>query len=301
MVSRLKAKEPEVKTQGKSKTLVFGKTGTGKTWFALGFPKPFYYDAEGGAKLGHYQQRIKDSGGSYMGPRDGTQDFSTLIDQIDALSTEEHPYRTLIIDSVTKLWQIALQNESERLGTKDVFGASKKAPTSWMRKLISRVDRLDMNVLFIAHEATEWGKDESGQRTELAKIPDVYEKLSHELDLTLRIERPSPVLRTATVFKTRLTGFPDGERFDLMQGKNDIGYAEFSKRYGKDFIEASVVPIVLATEEQVAEITKLLAIIKVDEKELDKVKTKHDIDEWSELRTEDAAKMVEWLRKKVAA
>ena len=300
MASKLKAKDPEVKPQGKSKSLVFGKTGTGKTWFALSFPKPFYYDAEGGARLGHYQQRIKDSGGGYMGPRDGTQDFSTLIDQIDALSTEKHEFKTLIVDSVTKLWQIALQNESERLGSKDVFGASKKAPTSWMRKLISRVDRLDMNVLFIAHEATEWGKDDSGQRTEIAKIPDVYEKLSHELDLTLRIEKLSPVLRTATVFKTRLTGFPDGERFDLMQGKNDIGYAEFSKRYGKDFIEGEVVPIVLATEEQVAEINRLLGVIKVDDKELDKMKTKLDIDEWNEMRTDDATKMVAWLKGKMA-
>ena len=300
MATKLKAKAPEPVTTGKSKALVFGKTGTGKTWFALSFPRPFYFDAEGGAKLGHYQQRIKESGGGYMGPRDGTQDFSTLIDQIDALSTEKHEYQTLIVDSVTKLWQIALQNESERLGSKDVFGASKKAPTSWMRKLISRVDRLDMNVLFIAHEATEWGKDDSGQRTEIAKIPDVYEKLSHELDLTLRIEKQSPVLRTATVFKTRLTGFPDGERFDLMRGKEDVGYAEFSKRYGKDFIEGAVVPITLATEEQVAEITRLLGIIKIDDKELDKMRTKLDIDEWNEMRTEDATKMVIWLKGKIA-
>lgn len=299
MVSRLKAKEPEIKPQGKSKALFFGKTGTGKTWLGLSFPRPFYYDAEGGAKLGHYQQRIKDSGGGYMGPRDGTQDFSTLIDQIDALSTEKHEYQTLVIDSVTKLWQIALQAESERLGAKDVFGASKKAPTSWMRKLISRVDRLDMNVIFIAHEATEWGKDDSGQRSEMGKIPDVWEKLSHELDLTLRIERPSPVLRTATVFKTRLTGFPDGERFDLMHGKEDIGYAEFSKRYGKDFIESAVVPIVLATDEQLAEINRLLGIVKTDEKDLEKMKTKLDIDEWNEMRTEDAAKMVGWLKGKM--
>lgn len=299
MASKLKAKPPEPVTTGKSKSLLFGKTGTGKTWFALSFPRPFYYDAEGGAKLGHYQERIKQAGGGYMGPRDGTQDFSTLIDQIDALSTEKHEYQTLVIDSVTKLWQIALQAESERLGSKDVFGASKKAPTSWMRKLIGRVDRLDMNVVFIAHEATEWGKDDSGQRTEIAKIPDVYEKLSHELDLTLRVEKLSPVLRAATVFKTRLTGFPDGERFDLMRGKEDVGYAEFSKRYGKDFIEAAVVPIVLATDEQVAEINRLLGIIKVEEKELEKMKTKLDIDEWAEMRTEDATKMVGWLKGKM--
>jgi len=301
MASKLKAKEPEIKPLGKSKSLFFGKTGVGKTKLALNFPKPYYYDSEGGARLGHYQQWLKDVGGKYLGPEDGTRSFSTLIEQIDALSTEQHEFKTLVIDSVTKMFQTAVQEESERLGTKDVFGASKKPATSLMRKLIARVDRLDMNVIFIAHEATEWGKDDTGQRVEIAKIPDAYDKLSHELDLTLRIERPSPVLRTATVYKTRLTGFPDGERFDLMRGKDDIGYAEFAKRYGKDFIEAAVVPIVLATEEQVAEINRLLGIIKTDEKELDKMKTKLDIDEWTEMRTEDAAKMVSWLKGKMTA
>lgn len=296
-MSRLKAKAPDVKPLGKSKVLLFGKTGTGKTWLALSFPNVFYYDIEGGARLGHYQQRI--AGGGYMGPKDGTQDPAMLIDQMDALATEKHKYQTLVIDSVTKLWQIMIQSESERLGAKDVFGASKKPAVSWMRKIIARADRLDMNIVFIAHEGTEWGQV-NGTREEVGKIPDTWDKLSHELDLTLRIERPSPILRTATVYKTRLQGFPDGERFDLMQGKNDIGYAEFSKRYGKDFIEGAVVPIVLATDEQVAEIAKLLGIIKVDEKDLDKIRNKHEIDEWSELRTEDAKKMIDWLKEKLA-
>ena len=114
------------------------------------------------------------------------------------------------------------------------------------------------------------------------------------------VEKLSPVLRTATVFKTRLTGFPDGERFDLMRGKEDVGYAEFSKRYGKDFIEGAVVPITLETDEQVAEVVRLLGIIKIDDKELDKMRTKLDIDEWNEMRTEDATKMISWLKGKIA-
>ena len=55
----------------------------------------------------------------------------------------------------------------------------------------------------------------------------------------------------------------------------DHCYAEgWAKRYGKDFIEAAAAPIVLATEEQVAEIRRLLSIINLPQSEIDKALTK---------------------------
>lgn len=301
MGTKLKAREPEIKVLGKFKGMFFGPTGCGKTWLALSFPRPYYWDAEGGAKQGHYQKRLKDVGGGYVGPRDGALEFETLIEQMDVLSTEKHEYQTLVIDSLSKITGTRIAKDEEALGAKAVFGAQKKPATAMLRRLIGRLDRIDMNVIFIAHEITEWGKDESGQRTELGRIPDTWEKIPHELDLTLRIQRPSPILRTATVYKTRIEGFKDGDRFDLMRSDKDVGYAEFATRYGKSSIERPVTPIVLATDEQVAEINKLLEIIKVDEKELDKIMTKTGVEAWSEMTTEDATKMVDWLKKKVTA
>jgi hypothetical protein len=298
MASRLKAKPPEIASTGKCKGVVYGAPKAGKTWFALSFPRPFYFDTEGGARLGHYQARLKEAGGGYLGPKEGTLSFDTLIEQVDALATEKHEYQTLVVDSITKLYQTTIAAESERLGTKDVFGASKKPAYNQMRRLVSRIDRLDMNVWFVAQEVPEWGQVD-GKREEVGRVADVWDKLVYELDLTLRVQYHNPKLRTATVMGTRLTGFPMGERFDLLNGATDVGYAEFAKRYGKDFIEAAVVPIVLATEEQVAEITKLLGIIKVEDKELEKMKTKLDIDEWAEMKTEDATKMVAWLKGKM--
>jgi hypothetical protein len=90
-----------------------------------------------------------------------------------------------------------------------------------------------MNVWFVAHEAAEWGINPmNGQREEVGRIPDVWDKLIYELDLTLRAEKRGPN-RVAVVRKSRLLGFPDAEVFPLE-------FADFAERYGKDSIEGAV-------------------------------------------------------------
>ena len=291
-MTKLKAKTPGETAPGHIKQLLFGPSGVGKTWFALSFPKPYYIDTEGGADLAHYQKRLAAAGGVYMGPQDGTLDFDTVIGQMTALATEKHDYRTLIIDSVTKLYQTCIANEAERLGDKDAFGASKKPAVANMRRMIAWAMKLDMNVLFVAHETNEWGLNpKSGQREEIGKLPDIFDKLIYELDLTLHLQKRGPQ-RVAIVRKSRLTGFPEGDAFPLE-------YAEFAARYGKDFIEAESKPIVLATPEQVAEITRLLDVVKLAEGEFEKLLTKASAESINELNEDQAAKTLAWLTKKI--
>lgn len=292
-MSKLKAKQPESVQPGKTKALIFGASGVGKTWFTLTFPNPYYIDTEGGADLKHYQDRLKAAGGAYLGPQDGSLDFQTVIEQMQALATEKHPYKTLIVDSITKLYQTTIANEAERLGDKDAFGASKKPAIAWMRRLVNWTMKLDMNVWFVAHDAAEWGVDsKTGQRTEVGRIADVWDKLIYELDLTLNAVKRGPS-RVAIVRKSRLLGFPDADTFPLE-------YADFATRYGKDFIEADSKTITLASEAQVAEIVRLVTLLKVAPEECEKVLTKAGADEWNELTTEQAAKTIEWLKKKIS-
>lgn len=291
-MSKLKGRKPADVQPGKIKMMTFGKSGVGKTWLSMDFPAPYYIDCEGGARLGHYQKKLADVGGGYFGVEDGALDFSAVIEQIEALATEKHEYRTLAIGSITKLYQTAISVEQARLGEKDAFGASKKPAVAWMRRLVTWIQRLDMNVLFEAHEAVEWGIDpKTGQRTEIGQIPDAWDKLIYELDLALRIEKRGPA-RVCVVRKSRLTGFPEGESFPCQ-------YTEFGQRYGKDFLEASPQLIVLATPEQIAEITRLLAVVNIDPKEIEKMLARAKADSVSELPKDHATAMVEWLKKKV--
>lgn len=293
-VSKLKAKSPEDVKPGKTKGLIFGGSGVGKTWFTLSFPAPYYIDTEGGADLKHYQDRLKKAGGAYMGPSDGALDFQTIIDQIQALATEKHQYKTLIIDSITKVYQVAISNEAEKLGDKDAFGASKKPAIAWMRRLVNWITKLDMNVWFVAHEVPEWGLDpKTGQRTETGKLPDVWDKLVYELDLGVRvIRRGSSYPAIGIVHKSRLLGFPQGENFNLE-------YDVFAERYGKDIIESNTTQLTLAKPEQISEIVRLVDLLKVQPEDQEKVLTKAGASSWEELSDKQAEEMIERLTIKI--
>lgn len=293
-MGKLKGRDPLLVEPGKTKALIFGASGVGKTWFSLDFPAPYYMDTEGGADGKLYQQKLKNGGGRYMGPEDGTLDFDTVIEQMQALATEKHPYKTLVIDSITKLYQTAIANEQERLGDKDAFGASKKPAIAGMRRLINWAMRLDMNIWFIAHEITEWGVNpKTQQREEIGKMPDVWDKLVYELDLTLRImRRVKAYPSTAIVYKSRLEGFSDGDSFPL-------AYAEFAKRYGEDYIQAGTKQIFLATPEDVQKIATLVEVLHIPAEDCKKVLDKAGADTWAELSDEQAKKTLKWLTDKV--
>lgn len=288
--TKLAGREPGSAPPGKIKGLLYGAPGVGKTWFATAFPRPYYIDTEAGADLAHYQERLKNAGGLYLGPPDGTLDFEFVISQAQALAVESHTHQTLILDSLTKLWGTTILNEQERLQEKDVFGASKKPAIRQMRRLLNWATKLDMNIWFVAHEVAEWAQL-NGQRQEIGRGPDCWDKVPYELHLCLRVEKRGNS-RVATVKKSRLLGFPEGETFPLE-------YSEFATRYGKDFIEAPPKPIVLATPEQVEEINRLLSIVKVAPEDVEKVRAKANAESWTELNETQAAATIAWLLKKI--
>jgi AAA domain-containing protein len=288
--SKLRAVTPKAAEPSKPKILIFGKPGVGKTWAALDFPSVFYIDTEGGADLAHYTDKLERAGGVYLGPAQGSLSFDTVLDQVRALATEDHPFRTLVIDSISKLFNVEIADEAERLGDKDVFGASKKSAIAYMRRLVSWLQRLDMNVILIAHEKAEWGMVK-GQRTEVGSTFDAWDRLGYELHLILNIVK-SGSSRAAKVGKSRLLGFPEASSFPW-------SYSEFAQRYGRDVIEKDAVKIVLATPAQIAEVKRLVEIVKLPEGTVEKWWKKAEVDDWAEMQSEIAGKCIASLRAKL--
>jgi hypothetical protein len=282
-MSKLKAIKPKKAEPKKPKILIYGKPGVGKTWAALDFPACYYIDTEGGANLDHYTDKLSRSGGVYFGPEQGSMDFETIIEQVKALGTEKHDYKTIVIDSVSKVFNMFITNEMERLGDKDQFGASKKKPVSAIKRLVAWLERVDMNVILIAHEKTEWGKDAKGDRVEIGQTFDAWDKLEYELDLCLNIVKAGPV-RNALVRKTRLKQFQEDSHFSW-------SYDSFSQKYGKEIIEKKGETIMLATSEQIKKINNLLERVKLPEGQEEKWLSKANVQGWDEMSTEriDAA------------
>jgi hypothetical protein len=289
--SKLLAVSPDAVEPKKPKVLVFGPPGVGKTWASLDFPSVYYVDTEGGADLDHYRAKLRNSGGAYLGPDQGSLDFDVVISQIQALATEQHQYRTVVIDSISKLWNVALSDEQEALGSKDAFGAFKKAPTRKFNSLVKWTSRLDMNAIFIAHQKDQWGLDGQGQRTMTGYTYDGQEKLEYDLHLVLRIAKVGSS-RYAYIGKSRLPSFPEHENFDW-------SYQEFAARYGQDVIEKEAAPLVLASPEQIEELNRLLDIVKMPEGWKDKIFKAASVDEWSEMDQDKMESCLKLLKAKI--
>lgn len=288
---KLIAKDPVEAEPSKPKMVLYGPSGVGKTWFTLGFPNVYYISPEMGATRAHYTKRLKENGGSYLGPEDGSTDFDVLIEQAKALAALKHDYKTLVVDSITEIFNLAVAKEAERLGAKNAFGADKKPAIAYMRRFISAINRLDMSVILVAHEKAEWGQDDTGQRIEKGKMPDCYDKLIYSLDLAFQAQKRGSS-RLAITRKSRLLGFPEGESFPLE-------FADFSARYGKDIIEKVATPIVLASESQVQEIRRLVELLKIDSETTEKWFEKANVEKFEEFTAETAAKIIKTLSSKL--
>jgi hypothetical protein len=290
MARALKATDPKEAKPSKPKILVFGKPGVGKTWTSLDFPSVYYIDTEGGANLSHYTDKLKASGGVYLGPDQGSNDFETVTEEIVTLATSKHGYRTLVIDSLSKIFNTQVSADLERIQgkqkqkgeEKETYGAEKKPAVNWLRRWLRWFEKLDMNVILICHE-----KDLYRDGKMVGVTFDAWDKLEYELHLALNIIK-SGNTRKARVVKTRLTGFPDA---DIM----DWSYDEFARRYGRDVIESASAPVALATSEQIARYSELLGVVKVDAKVLEK--WAENTDDVADLDSDALQKRIEYLVK----
>lgn len=302
MATKLKARPPEEVKPGRIKGVLFGPPGSWKSSTATAFPRPYYVDTEGGARKAYYQARLKAAGGVYFGVENGALDFDAIIEQVDVLATEQHPYKTFVIDSLSKVaWNCAAA-EQERLGEKDAFGAFKKKAIQKLRKLVAHLERLDMNVWLLCHELTVW-EGSGTDRHEAGKAPDtLWDRIPYELDLVLQTRVLGPGNAEASVWqgKSRLSGFKAGDRFYLQNNGVDVSYAAFAERYAKDALEAESKPIVLASPEKIADITRMLEIVKVPEDDIAKWFSKAGVDSFPEFTAEQADGVIAFLNGRLA-
>lgn len=295
-VSRLKAKAPELVKPRKPKILVFGPSGVGKTTWALSFPDCYMIDVEGGATQPEYIEKLLAAGGMYLGPDDGAASFEVVMDQVKALATERHDRKTLIIDSMTKLFANEIAREAERLndsGKKNEFGADKRPAVGYMRQLVSWLTRIDMNVILICGEVPEWGIDSKGERSQMGVTFDCWNRLEYELDLAIQVVKAGPS-RLGRIRKSRIAAFQQATTFPW-------SYEEFSTRYGRDVVENASEPVALADEDQLAEINRLLNIVKLEEGTVDKWLAAANVSAWEEMASDRVAKAIDHLKSKLAA
>lgn len=290
-MAALRAKHPKKAAPRRPKILIFGAPGVGKTWGALDFPGVFYCDCEGGASLDHYTDKLVASGGVYLGPEDGANDFGVVLEQIRLLATTKHDYRTLVIDSYSKLFNTRVQIKQEEMEQANVdmdktFGREKKPAITASKHMIAWFDRLDMNVILICHEKTLWSDGK-----EIGKTYDGWDKLDYELDLVMQIIKVG-TSRKAKVGKCRLSQFREGEVMDW-------GFKPFAERYGMEVITAASTSLTPATAEQIDAVQKLADAVKLDPEDRIKWFDKAGVDAWGEMDSATIQKCIDHLKSKL--
>lgn len=291
-MSALRAIPPEEIVK-RPKMFWFGPAGSWKTTVALQFPRPYLIDTERGAENDQYRAALEKSGGVVL----QTTDLDEIIREVVTLSTERHEYRTLLIDPGTVPYNDALDASARRLANEakgldgTEFGKHKQAADRQMKRLMTLLLNLDMNVVITSHAKTKWVKD-GDKFKDAGTTFDCFAKMDYVFDVVLEAERRGRDAVIAIVRKTRVTTFPDGDEFPF-------SYAEIERRYGAAVLTRLTEPILMATPEQVRRITFLLDTIKVEQDVIDKWMKKADADAFSDFTQEAAAKVIGWLEAKL--
>ncbi len=144
----LRAKKPEAVTK-RLKLFMFGPAGVGKTTAAIQFPNSYIIDCEKGAE--NYDKLITASNSVVF----QTTDINEVIQEVKALLTEKHDFRTLVIDPITTIYNDLLEKCELQVGSD--FGRHYGAANKVMKRLANLIMALDMNVVITAHAKKEYG------------------------------------------------------------------------------------------------------------------------------------------------
>lgn len=273
----LRAKKPAMIEQ-RLKALFYGCAGVGKTMAAIQFPKPYIIDTEGSTNKPQYVKQIEKSGGVVL----MTVDFDEMVNELKELLTIKHDYKTLVIDSLTNLYNDLLEKAEKKVGTE--FGRHYGEANKRMKQLLNLLFRIDMNVIITAHSKNEYGTNLSV----LGQTFDCYKKLDYLFDLVFEIQKRGDK-RIGIVKKSRIESFPDTETFPF-------NYDEIANKFGKEVLERDAKPQELATPEQVKELTRLIELLKTPEEIYTKWKSKASAEEWSEMPRDAMEKCIQYLK-----
>jgi hypothetical protein len=272
------------KSAKRLKTLFYGRAGVGKTTAAIQFPRPAVIDTERGAENDQYVESINAREGVVL----QTTNFQTILSQVRALATTEHPYQTLIIDPITVVFDAMAVEAKKRVGT-DWSAHVREANDLW-KHLVTFLSAIDMNVVYTAHSKNEWLNGEAtGQQTfDGPKASDYW------VDLIVEVSA-RPEGRVGIVRKSRITGLPLHDEFAW-------SYDELANRYGRAALERDCVPVDddrLALVELIADHPegeeRLAVILKRGGTEKDAKGEPKGVATISELTNDQVGKAIEWL------
>lgn len=218
----------EQKPQG-LRIMIYGEPKVGKSYFGAKIPGHIFLNLENG--LEHLDGATK---------LPYTDDYTVVKAMLKELEEQDHPYKTLVVDSadvlenLIKKWIVAQQNNSSWKDVADIpFGRGYPLLLTETRNVIEQFERLrikrGMNLVFICHsEVKKMQPPVGNEYTYIA--PSLYAKTTQG-DSTLKIYSDyvdiigyctfkTIVQQTSTGFGTRGQAIGTGERILHLDAAN---------------------------------------------------------------------------------
>ncbi|OYS80677.1 hypothetical protein CBG04_08550 [Limosilactobacillus reuteri] len=179
------------------KILIYGEPGSGKTVFALSFPKSIVVDSEDGCSWYEGTERTR----NVVGILDSQSydDLENLMDELDDANDEE--FSSLVIDSETKVYENikeALQNVEETRAARkgrDVLDANLSMRSYGKIGQLSgrlqnaklRLASQGVNIISVAQAVDEMEDAGNGQRVKVGEKPSMDKRARFDYDVVIRL------------------------------------------------------------------------------------------------------------------
>ncbi len=284
-----KKTEPAVRPE-RIIALVAGESGSGKSFWMAGLKNGLFFDTDLGGGMAYLDARIKRNGserievGSYP-------DIRAEIEK-RRRSGELSRFTWIGIDHLTTLHQEATSRHNP-MGVEDYGKSYEKATREW-RQIRHLVRVGDFNLICTAHLKPKYEKQQV-----VGIVTDASKNVNADFSIVLYLQKNANGSYPSIARVEKWRRDPEDPR-GLIPAQFPFTIEKVFELHGGDG-QGERVEIEMATDAQVAEMVKLLEVVKIPETEIEKWKKKAGAEEWADFTADDLAKCIAYVRSKLPA
>lgn len=267
--------------------LIVGESGAGKSFFLANLKKALIFDTDIGGGLSAYEARIRRNGSELI-QVSSYPEVMVEIGKRKAANTLKD-FTTIALDHLTTLQQEAVARHNPT-GAED-FGKSYAKATKDFHRLRELVRTGDFNLFCTAHMKAKYVDNKP-----VGFIPDASKNVEADMTMVVYLEKSGKHPSTARVDKWRRD--PEDER-GLVPARFPFTVEEFRAIHGFD-LDGTRHETPMATPEHVAELVRLLSVVKLEEGTEDAWKKKAKVEEWIDMTEAQIVACINHLNKIIA-
>jgi len=291
MAAAPKNTTPEAPKAERVVALIGGESGSGKSFFVANLRNALIFDTDVGGGLSYADARIKANGSE----RIEVGSYLEILTELEKRRKDKtlDGITTLAIDHLSTLQQEATIRHNPKMEA-DYGKAGNKGAGEW-RKIRDMVRLGEFNLICTSHLKAVWANNAPTN----SFAPDASKNIEGDMMIVLYLKKPllgrvsRTNLSTAMVMKWRRD--PDDARPEIPDSF-PFTIEELVRLHGFN-LDGARHAIPMATEEQVAELVRLLGIVKLEEGTEEAWKKKAKVETWDEMTEAQIVACINYLTK----